>query len=116
VRWNDHLSVRLVIQNGLQDRLSIVCAVTDEGLKRGHDLREQIRHGRGIADLRRSELAGKNLLMFVDRKMQFAPGPASRNVVFLLMAFVFAVDLESGGINDDEATRFERLAQHVPGY
>jgi hypothetical protein len=31
------------------------------------------------------------------------------------MPFVFTVDLESGGINDHEATRFERLAQDVPG-
>ena len=77
---------------------------------------EQIRHDRGIADFRRGELAGKNLMVFVDRKMEFAPGPASRNIMLLLMPFVFTVDLESGGINDDEATRFERLAQDVPGY
>jgi hypothetical protein len=36
--------------------------------------------------------------------------------MLLPMPFVFTVDLESGGINDDEATRFERLAQDVPGY
>jgi hypothetical protein len=104
-----------VIQNGLRDRLAIVRTITDEGLKRGDDLREQIRHSRGITHFRRGELAGDNLMMFVDRKMEFAPGPASRNVVFLLMPFVFSVDLESGGINDDEATRCERLAQRVPG-
>jgi hypothetical protein len=79
-------------------------------------LGEQICHGRGITDFRRGELAGKNLMVFVDRKMEFAPGPASRNIMLLLMPFVFTVDLESGGINDDEATRFERLAQDVPGY
>ena len=36
--------------------------------------------------------------------------------MLLLMPFIFTVDLASGGINDDEATRFERLAQDVPGY
>jgi hypothetical protein len=35
--------------------------------------------------------------------MELAPGPASRNIMLLLMPFVFTVDLESGGINDDEA-------------
>jgi hypothetical protein len=35
--------------------------------------------------------------------------------VFLLMPFVFAVDLQSGGVNDHKATRFHRLAQDVPG-
>ena len=94
----------------MRNRLAIVCAVTDESLKRGDDLGEQIRHGRGITDFRRGELAGKNLMVFVDRKMEFAPGSASRNIMLLLMPFVFTVDLESGGINDDEATRFERLA------
>ena len=55
------MSVGLVVQNSLRNRLAIVCAVTDEGLKRGDDLGEQIRDGRGIADFRRGELAGKNL-------------------------------------------------------
>jgi hypothetical protein len=55
-------------------------------------------------------------MTFVDRKMEFAPGRASRNIMLLLMPFVFTVDLESGGINDDEATRFENLPQNVPGY
>jgi hypothetical protein len=64
-------------------------------------LGEQICHGRGITDFRRGELAGKNLMVFVDRKMEFAPGPASRNIMLLLMPFVFTVDLESSGINDD---------------
>jgi hypothetical protein len=37
--------------------------------------------------------------------------------MLLPMPFVFTVDLESGGIKDDEATTgFERLAQDVPGY
>src|ERR1700692_3322328 len=115
VRGNDHLSVGLVVQNSLRNRLAIVGAVTDEGLKRGDDLGEQIRHSRRIADLRRGQLAGENLMVFVDRKMEFAPGPGSRNVVLLLMPFVFTVDLQSGGVNDHEATRFHRLAQDVPG-
>ena len=76
------MSVRLVIQNSLRNRLTIVCTVTDEGLKRGDDLGEQIRHGRGITDFWRGEFAGNDLMMFVDRKMELAPGPASRNVVF----------------------------------
>ena len=105
-----------MVQNSSRNRLAIVSAVTDEGLKRGDDLGKQIRHGRGIAYFRRGEFAGENLMMFVDRKMEFAPGPTSRNIMLLLMPFVFTVDLESGGINDDEATRFERLAQDVPGY
>jgi hypothetical protein len=78
-------------------------------------LGEQIRHRGRITDVWRGEFAGHNLMMFVDRKMELAPGPASRNVVFLLMPFVFAVDLQSGSVNDHEATRFHRLAQCVPG-
>ena len=54
-------------------------------------------------------------MVLVDRKMEFSPGPASRNIMFLLMPFVFTVDLKPGGINDDEATRFERLTQDLPG-
>lgn len=79
-------------------------------------MREQIRHNRRIAHFLCSERAGDNLMMFVDRKMGFAPGPLRRNVVFLLMPFVFTVDLESLGINDHEPARFERLAQRVPWY
>jgi hypothetical protein len=33
-------------------------------------LGEQINRGRGITDFRRGELAGKNLMVFVDRKMR----------------------------------------------
>src|ERR1700730_4290320 len=105
-----------MVQNSSRTRLAIISAITDEGLKRGDDLGKQIRHGRGIAYFRRGEFAGENLMMFVDRKMEFAPGPASRNIMLLLMPFVFTVDLESGGINDDEATRFERLGQDVTRY
>jgi hypothetical protein len=115
VRWNDHLSIGLTSQDSLRNRLTIVRAITDKGLKRGDDLREQIRHHRGITRFRRGELAGDNLVMFVDRKMEFSLGPASRNIMLLLIPFVFTVDLEFGGVNDDETTRFERLAQHVPG-
>jgi hypothetical protein len=79
-------------------------------------LGEQIRHHRGIAYFRRGEFERENLMMFVDRKMEFAPGPASRNVVFLLMPSVFTVHLESGGINDHRATRFGRPTQDVHGY
>ena len=77
---------------------------------------EQICHGRGITDFRRGELAGKNLMVFVDRKMEFAPGPASGNIMLLLMPFIFTVEFESGGINDHEATRFHRVAQDVHGH
>ena len=83
-----------MVQNSLRNRLAIVGAVTDKGLKRGDNLGEQFRHGRGITDVRRGELAGKNLMVFVDRKMEFAPGPASRNIMLLLMPFIFTVDLE----------------------
>jgi hypothetical protein len=48
-------------------------------------------------------------MMFVRRKMELAPGAASRNVVFLLMPFVFAVDLQSGEVNDYEATWLHRI-------
>lgn len=105
-----------MVQNSLRNRLAIVGAVTDKGLKRGDNLGEQFRHGRGITDVRRDELASKNLMLFVDRKMEFASGPASRNIMLLLMPFIFTVDLESGGINDHEATRVHRLAQDVHGY
>lgn len=87
MRWNDHLSARLVIQNSLRDRLAIVRAITDEGLKWSDDLREQIRHSRWTVHVRHDELAGDNLIMFVNRKMEFAPGLGSRNVVLLLMPF-----------------------------
>src|ERR1700734_477978 len=40
VRGNDHLSVELVVQNSLRNRLAIVGAVTDRGLKRGDNLGE----------------------------------------------------------------------------
>jgi hypothetical protein len=48
-------------------------------------LGEQIRHRGRITDLWRGGFAGNNLLMFVNRKMELAPGPTSRNVAFLLM-------------------------------
>ena len=51
---------------------------------------EQIRYRARITDFWRGEFAANNLMMFVDREMEFAPGPARRNVVFLLMPFVFA--------------------------
>jgi hypothetical protein len=71
-----------MIQNSLRNRLTIVCTVAHEGLKRGDDLGEQIRYRGRISDFLRGEFACNNLMMFVDRKMEFAPGPASRNVVF----------------------------------
>ena len=97
-------------QDSLRNRLIIVCTVAHEGPKGGDDLGEQIRYRARITDFWRGEFAGNNLMMLVDRKMELAPGPASRNVVFLLMPFVFAVELQSGGVNDHEATRFHRLA------
>lgn len=103
-RRNDHLSVGPMIQNSLRNRLTIVCTVAHEGLKRGDDLGEQIRYRALITDFWRGEFAGNNLMMFVDRKVDLAPGSASRSVVFLLMPFVFAVDLQSGGVNNHEAT------------
>jgi len=105
-----------VVQNSLRNRLAIVGTVTYEGIKRGDNLGEQIRDPRGIAYFRCGELTGQNLMVFVDRKMEFSPGPASRNIVFLLMPFVFTVHLESGGINNHEAARFHRLAQEMLGY
>jgi len=104
-----------VVQNSLRNRLTIVCAVAHEGLERREHLGEQIRYRGRITDFWRGEFAGNNLMTFVDRKMELAPGPASRNVVFLLRPFVFSVDLQSDGVNDHEATRFHRLAQDVPG-
>jgi hypothetical protein len=41
------------------------------------------------------------LVVFIDRKMQFSPGSTSGNLVFILVPFVFAVDLQASGINDD---------------
>ena len=51
-----------MVQNSSRNRLAIVSAVTDEGLKMGDDLGKQIRHGRGIAYFRRGEFAGENLI------------------------------------------------------
>jgi hypothetical protein len=39
-------------------------------------------------------------MIFIDRKMQFAPGTPSGHIVFFLVPFVFAIDLKSGGINN----------------
>ena len=44
--------------------------------------------------------------------MQFALG---RNGVFFLVLFAFAADFESGGINNHEATPFQRFGQDMPG-
>ena len=71
-----------MLQNSLRNRFTIVCTVAYESLKRGDDLGEQIRHCDRITDFWRGEFAANNLMMFVDRKMEFGPGPASRNVVF----------------------------------
>lgn len=76
-----------MIQNSARDRLAIVCAITDEALKWSDDLREQIRHSRWTVHVRHDELAADNLIMFVNRKMAFAPGLGRRNVVLLLMPF-----------------------------
>lgn len=40
MRWNDHFSVGLLVQDSLRNRLAIVRAVTDEGIKRGVNLDE----------------------------------------------------------------------------
>jgi hypothetical protein len=104
-----------VVKNSLRNRLTIVCAAAHEGLERCEHLGEHIRYRGRITDFWRGEFAGSNLIMFVDRKMELTLGPASRNVVFLLMPFVFSVDLQSSGVNDHEATRFHRLPQDVPG-
>jgi len=79
-----------MIQDSLRNRFAIVCTIAHEGFKGGYDLGEQIRYRARITDFWRGEFAANNLMMFVDRKMEFAPGPARRNVVFLLMPFVFA--------------------------
>ena len=54
-------------------------------------------------------------MSFIDCKMQFAPGTPGRDIVFFLVPFVFAVDLESGGINNHETTRCHRFGQDMPG-
>src|SRR5471032_32781 len=71
-------------------------------------LGEQIRHRGRITDFWSVEFAGNSLMMFIDRKMELAPGSESHNVVFLLMPFVFAADLQSGGVNEHKATRLHR--------
>jgi len=63
-------------------------------------LNEWIRHRGRITNFWRGEFASNNLMMFVHRKIELAPSTASRNVMFLLIPFVFVVDPESGGIND----------------
>lgn len=45
----------------------------------------------------RGEFLRNNLMLYVDREKEFEPGPGSNNIVFLLMPFVFTVDLQSGG-------------------
>src|ERR1700688_4725485 len=92
-----------MVQISLQSRFAIVCAVAHEYLEGRDHLGEQIRHRGRITNFWHGEFAGNNLMMFVHRKMELAPGTASRNVVFLLMPFVFTVDLQSGGVNDHEA-------------
>ena len=54
-------------------------------------------------------------MLFVNRKRSFPPATPSRNVVFLLVPLVFAVNFESGRINHHKATRFHRFAQHMSG-
>ncbi len=41
-------------------------------------------------------------MVLIDRKMQFSPGAPSRDIVFFLVPFVLAVDLESSGLNNHE--------------
>ena len=55
-------------------------------------------------------------MIFIDHKMQSTPGTPSRNIVFFLVPlFVFAINLESCGIDDDDTAWFLRLAQDLPG-
>jgi hypothetical protein len=103
-----------VVQNSLRNRLTIVCAVAHEGLERREHLGEQIRYRGRITDFWRGEFAGNNLMTFVDQ-MELAPGPASRNVVFLLMPFVFSVDLQSGAsAHLRECGRMDLCVNHRP--
>lgn len=94
------MGIGLLILNRSRNRIAIVGPVPHEGLERSGDLVKQIRNGRGVANVRRAEFARQYLMVFIDCQMQFASRTPSRNVVFLLVPLVFAVDLESGGIND----------------
>jgi hypothetical protein len=69
----------------------------------------------GIAYFWRGEFTGQNVMIFIDRKMQSTPSAPSRNNVFFLVPFIFAVDLESGGIDNYDTAWFPRFGQDMPG-
>jgi hypothetical protein len=54
----------------------------------------------GVTYFWRGEFTCQNVMVFIDRKMQSTPGAPSRNIVFFLAPCVFAIDLESGGIDN----------------
>ena len=81
MRWNNHLRVRLSALYCLRYRLAIMGAVTDESLEWRGYLGQQIRHGCGVAQVRRGEFTCQNRMLFIDGKMQFAPSAPGRNTM-----------------------------------
>ena len=59
---------------------------------------EQILNSCGVAYFWRGQFTCQDLVVFIDRQMQLAPGATGRNIVFFLMPFVFPIDLEPGGV------------------
>jgi len=66
-------------------------------------LRKQITYCAVVTHLRRGELAGENMMMFINRQMQFALGAPCWDDVLFLVPFVFAVNLQSCAVDDDHA-------------
>jgi len=92
-----------------------VGTITHESIESSGNLVEQIWNRCGVAYFRNGEFARQNLMIFIDCKMQSTPGAPSRNIMFFLMPFVFAIDLESGEINNYDTTGFLRLSQDSLG-
>ena len=81
----------------------------------GGNLVEQILNSCGVAYFWRGQFTCQDLVVFIDRQMQLAPGATGRNIVFFLMPFVFAIDLEPGRIDNDNTAWLHCFAQKMPG-
>src|SRR5450830_269723 len=108
-----HIRSLLARYSSMDNRFAVIGTVSHESFKWRLDLIEEIRHGGGVANFRRGQFARYYLMFLVDGKMQFAPRAPRRNVMFFLVPFIFSVDLESGAVDDDDATWLHSLAQNM---
>ena len=99
---NDNRGLRMTFDDGIVHRVAIIRAVRCHRSNIGINLIKQVRYFRDVANVVRRQFHRDDFIRVgIHTKVKFPPPAVRPNTVLLIEPFAFAVDLDTGAVDED---------------